>query len=593
MSNTPLDATAAVEHFLAGARDGGLTHICISPGSRSTPLAVAALRTPGITTSVHLDERVAAFHGLGRARASGTTVGLICTSGTAAANYLPAVSEAGMNNVPLLVVTADRPPEHQSWGVGQTFEQNGLYHNQVRAEFSMPVGGTGGAAFSQRAGWRAALTTIDQHGPVHVNWPFRLPLEPAGEAIDPPLALGNVDLDAQKPIAKILMPREVADLQVRLRAASRPLIIAGPQSPLAQPDRTEANRLGALAAATNIPILADALSGLRGPEMAALVQSPALVLAQSAATVEALTPDLIIRIGQTPTAKAQRLWWEDHPCPHLLIDPLNEWNDPSHLSAQRYRSDPIALLTAALGEIGDIGDSAYYQRWLAAGETAAAAVERVLAAEDGDGSNDHTGLAEPQIAQIVTASASPDDHIVVSSSLPVRDVDTFGGVDCPAAVSANRGINGIDGVISTAAGIAAAAGVGATTTSPEGHTVVLIGDVALMHDLGGVLDAARNETLLIIVVPNNDGGGIFSMLPAKQALDDDTFSTLFTTSHGADFSFLGGYPGVAYEHCGDLSDALKRAKSDPRAPVTILEVTTSTEHRLVQLERLHDELNLQ
>ena len=141
MTSAPIDATAAAELFLSGARDAGLRHVCISPGSRSTPLAIAALRTPGLTTSVHLDERVAGFVALGNALASCQPTALICTSGTAGANYLPALSEANMSNVPLLALTADRPPEHWSWGVGQTFTQTGLYHQQVRAEFEMPVGG--------------------------------------------------------------------------------------------------------------------------------------------------------------------------------------------------------------------------------------------------------------------------------------------------------------------------------------------------------------------------------------------------------------------------------------------------------------------
>ena len=559
MTNSSIDATAAAEHFLAGARDGGLRHVCISPGSRSTPLAVAALRTPGITTSIHLDERVGAFNALGRALASSTPVGLICTSGTAAANFLPAVSEAAMSNVGLIVMTADRPPEHQSWGVGQTFDQRGLYHRQVRTEITMPVGGDGGANFSHRAGWRAASEAIEEHGPIHVNWPFRLPVEPQDGPISAPPPLTEVTRSA-----KSANPSEVSSLRQALLDARSPLIIAGPAT-LPSASTTDAERLINAGARAGAPVLADALSGLRGVGGPALVPSPALLFGKGSPFATALSADLIIHLGQTPTAKATRLWWETQRATHVLIDPLNEWNDPSHLATHRYVSPAVELLEAATEALDQ--PQTHLDTWVSAGEKAAAAMQQTL--------TETSNLTEAAIAHAIGTTATGNDVIVASSSMPVRDIDMFVDISCPARVFANRGINGIDGVIATAAGITNAR----AATDNGGRTVVLIGDVALLHDVGGLLDAARHETPMTIVVPNNDGGGIFSMLPAKDALDAAVFDELLQTPHGTTFEFLASHPGITHTFATDIEAALAEAHTSPQTPITIIECSVSIEDR--------------
>lgn len=555
LPDAPLvDAVVAAEYFLAGARDAGMVHVCISPGSRSTPLAVAAHRTEGITTSIHLDERVGAFNALGRARATGSAVGLICTSGTAGANYLPALSEASLSHVPLIAMTADRPPEHQSWGVGQTFQQNGLFHRQVRAEFSMPVGGDGGVDFSHRAGWRAGCTAIEQLGPVHVNWPFRLPLEPrmGAQNVRPKFHPSA----GRSPDAR---PDEVQSLRTVLSNANHPVIVAGPHtlhgylrsSRGAEP----AHRLCAAAAQAGVPILADVLSGLRGPSRPALINRPFLTIERFA--VDNLRCDLVVHLGHTPTAKGIRLWWEDLDADHVLIDPEDEWHDPSHRVTHRFRSTPVELLEPALGELSPTVD--HLAAWTRAGERSNEVCVAAIRAKNAP--------REPAIAATIGEWCHDDDLLVVSSSMPVRDVDAYTAVSCPVRVHANRGINGIDGVIATAAGM---------SVSTVGRTVVLIGDVALLHDVGGVLDAARNGDQLTIVVANNDGGGIFSFLPARQALDDETFSRLYQTPHGATFAFLGGYPGIRYVLTDDLGPALDDAErvatNADAATVTVIEV---------------------
>lgn len=562
MTSAPIDATAAAELFLSGARDAGLLHVCISPGSRSTPLAIAALRTPGLTTSIHLDERVAGFAALGHSLATGAPTALICTSGTAGANYLPAISEANMSNVALIALTADRPPEHWSWGVGQTFSQTGLYHQQVRAEFEMPVGGDGGEAFSARAGWRAACTSIEASGPVHVNWPFRLPLEPQDSALGGDAAFAPPSLQA------VVHHSEVEALTSLLASAEAPVLIAGPGSlncataPGSDGETLlRSNRVHQAAKRLGMPIIADALSGLRGAADSVSVPAAALLFQRSSEVLDALSPDLIIHMGHTPTAKACRLWWETTSATHVLLDPSNDWNDPSHVGEHRFISDPVELLAAATVDMNS--SQAWLDRWLEAGQDTAAIRDAVLSGFD--------SMTDAHVAAEVGTALGASEHLFLSSSMPVRDVDTYVPVTSTVNVHANRGINGIDGVVSTAGGFA---------RGSDSTVTVLIGDVALLHDVGGVLDAARNQTPLVIVVANNDGGGIFSLLPIKSQIDPDHFDDLFNTAHGTNFEFLGEHPNISYQRVTEVGSALRQAHDEPQASVTIIEVPVNTEDRL-------------
>ena len=553
MTVPTLDSTAAAEYFFAGATNAGLAHVVLSPGSRSTPLSIAAWRTPGLSTSIELDERVAAFVALGRAKVSGRPVGLVCTSGTAAANYLPAIAEASMSNIPLVIITADRPPEHQAWGVGQSFDQRGLYQRQVRTEMTMPVGGDAGPAHAQRAGWRATATAIEQHGPVHVNWAFRMPLEPTTTAIDPPPPLSNVRVPVHEADSQ-----HVDELSGLLTRARRPLIIAGPDTNPATSTGHQASDSATMrfAADHGIPVLADVLNGLpAGPDDPVIAGHA--VLTDSPATP---APDLIIHLGQTPTAKALRLWWEQLDCVHVLLDPFDEWQDPSHMVGVRLRCSPeSAFAKLASAELPT--DPSWLERWVELGINVRAATQDLL--------NGWPTTTEAHIARSVASAATPADRIVASSSMPVRDLDTF-SMTPSVRVLANRGINGIDGVISTAAGIHEA--------STVGRTFVLIGDVAALHDVGGILAAARNGSNLTVVVPNNDGGGIFSFLPVKDSIDEPLFQELFHTPHGTNFDFLSSHRNVHHEHSSDLDASLVSAAK--RSGVSIIEVAVDTSDRL-------------
>ncbi|MFT7473114.1 MAG: 2-succinyl-5-enolpyruvyl-6-hydroxy-3-cyclohexene-1-carboxylate synthase [Verrucomicrobiales bacterium] len=557
MTAPTLDPTAAAEHFFSGAQSAGLSHVVLSPGSRSTPLAIAVSRSPGLSYSLHLDERSAAFAALGRAKSTGLPVGLVCTSGTAAANYLPAISEASLSNIPLVVITADRPPEDQRWGVGQSFDQRGLYHRQVREEITMPVGGDGGEAFSLRAGWRAAATSIERQGPVHVNWGFRMPLEPTSPPIGDGVDLGPAQYRRNQPTKS-----DIATMIGCLERASSPLVVAGPDTLRPHRHRSEAARLTTALAELGIPVLADCLSGLRGADGRSAIEAPALVTSSAVPA-----SDLIIHLGNTPTSKSTRLWWETLDAEHVLLDPLDDWQDPSHGMTSRLPCDPIDLLNeiAVSGAVKSFSDD-WCETWLAAGRRTAERVIDVL---------ESTPITtEAHVARDIGVASADADRIVASSSMPIRDIDTFTSIDCRARVFANRGINGIDGVVSTAIGVQAAA--------TAGRTVVHLGDVAALHDVGGILDAARQGTALTVVIPNNDGGGIFSLLPIRAAIGPDTFDELFHTPHGTTFDFLGGLEGVTHVRTTDLASALDETSG--AQGVSIVEVPVDTESRL----QLHD-----
>lgn len=557
-----IDPTAATERFFLGASAAGLRRVLICPGSRSAPLAIGAARSSGIPFAVHLDERTAAFAALGEAKASGEPVAVICTSGTAGANFAPAIAEASMSNVPLIAVTADRPPEHQHWGVGQSLDQRGLFAPHVRTEYTMPVGGDAGSGFYERAGWRAAATAIEAGGPVHVNWAFRLPLEPVGADTSPVTAL---------PRTTRTLPRDEQELDRfadALRSAQAPVLIAGPSTVHPnEPDR--ASSILQSADQLNIAVLADVLSGLRGhgpqvsmPSYAGRTPGPA---------------DLIIRFGHTPTAKSTRLWWETcTDAGHVLLDPHNDWQDPSHLLTDRLTSDPEWLLsrtaellaapTAARRHVSD---------WHERGQRVEHAIGTLL-----DG---YSAFTEAHIARTVGrwAGEVPGRVVVSSSSMPVRDLDDFSPVTTSAPMLANRGVNGIDGVIATAIGVSRAV---------DSRVTVLVGDIAALHDIGSVLDAARQAIPLTIVIPNNDGGGIFSNLPVRDAIEPAMFDQLFHTPHGTDFSFLDGVENASYTAVSS-ADALHAELQPPSdVAVAVVEARVDTGERMSLRDDIHQAL---
>lgn len=554
----------------------GVRAACTSPGSRSTPLVLSLVRERRIVSTSHVDERCAAFFALGQAKASGVPVAIACTSGTAAANFAPAVIEAREARVPLLVLTSDRPPELRDLGAGQTIDQVKLYGSAAKWYLEVDEH----AATPERMRWmrqlacRAFLTALDgRPGPVHLNFALREPLVlDAPLPADEPGGGGRAD---GRPWLTRPRSREVPDrsLAEALRGASCPLLVAGRE----ERDPELGPALAAFAERAAIPLLAEPLSGARRGA-AAIAHYDALLRDPD----WALTPDLVVRIGDLPTSKPLRLWLHGLTgTRQIAFDPENAWQDPGGALEAMAGADPRATLEA-LGEAaasdpagrpipGDPtgADRAWLDAWLSADRAAAEAIAATL----GD------ALSEPWIAAELGALLPADATLVVASSMPVRDVETFFSARAdPPRVLSNRGANGIDGTVSTAFGVAAA------TDRP---VVLLIGDVALAHDVGGLLAAKRLAIDITIVLLNNDGGGIFHFLPV--AGEGADFEEHVATPHGLDFAHAAALYGCAFERADEpaafraaLQDALHADRT------TIVEIRTDREENVAAHRRVWD-----
>jgi 2-succinyl-5-enolpyruvyl-6-hydroxy-3-cyclohexene-1-carboxylate synthase len=550
-------AYAFVGAFVDELARAGVRHVCIAPGSRSTPLALTIADHPGLRSWVHLDERSGAFFALGMARALGEPVALICTSGTAAANFFPAVVEANAAGVPLIVLTADRPPELREVGAGQTIDQNHLYgaHAKWFVEVALPEASPEMLRYARTLAARTAATARSiPAGPVHLNFPFREPLVPS--AIEPSADLESDDLLAWRGRpdnapwvaaaagSMVVDPTVVDRLATLLLDAKRPLIVCGPQT-----DDALASPLGDLARTIGAPLLADPLSQVRwgAHDRSTLIDRYDAIL-RHPASAAALAPDLIVRLGAVPTSKALFQWIDKQVDAQLIVVDPARWPDPSLRANEMIQADPTRLCQALFHATSMKSDapsaSDWLKRWESANDVAGGALVKYA-----------SSLAEPfegaALAEIVTCL--PDRAtLFVSSSMPVRDLDTFGEGDARAIrVIANRGANGIDGVVSSALGVAAA-----LRDSKDGPLVLAIGDIAFYHDMNGLLAARLHSLDATIVVINNDGGGIFSFLP--QASNGKHFEKLFGTPHGLQFSAAAALYGASY-HLAPDTEALRRA----------------------------------
>jgi 2-succinyl-5-enolpyruvyl-6-hydroxy-3-cyclohexene-1-carboxylate synthase len=542
----------------------GLRDACTSPGSRSTPLVLTLAREKGLRATSHIDERGAAFFALGLAKATGIPPALACTSGTAAANYAPAVIEANEARVPLLILTADRPPELRDIGAGQTIDQVKLYGSAAKWYFEVDDH----PASAARVRWlrqlacRAYWTAVEgRPGPVHINFSLREPLLPDGEdgVPDVEIAPGR---DGGRPwvtrprTLRVAAPRLLEGLEDELRERQRLVIVAG---------RSERDpRLGATLAAfaekAGAPLLADPLSGgRRGP--AAIAHYDALLRDESWAAAH--EPDLVFRVGDLPTSKPLRAWLAGLDALQVSFDPESAWQDPSGAVGTIVGADPRTTLDALTKSLPrKRKDTSWIDGWHDADRAAA----RAIAATVGP-----TGLTEPRVAAELGTVLPDQATLIVASSMPIRDVETFFPArETPFRVLSNRGANGIDGTVSTAFGVAAAA---------REPVVLLIGDVALAHDIGGLLAASRLGLKLVIVLIDNDGGGIFNFLPAAREGED--FVQHIATPHGLDFKHAAALYGCGWERAADVDSfriALETAIAADRT--TIVCVRTDREENV-------------
>lgn len=495
----------------------GVAMAVVCPGSRSTPLALAIAEHPALPSSVHIDERSAAFFALGAAKATDRPVALLCTSGTAGANFLPAVAEAHQARVPLVILTADRPPELRAWGAAQTMEQRGLFAGFTRwfEEAPCPSERESELAYAAALGRRAVCeATGPAPGPVHLNLPFREPLAPAD----------YVPFEAAQASAEPFVHDFGAELQGgealgrELGAVPRGVLLFGPDNR----DDALAAAVTGLATALGWPVLADPASGLRaGAALAGAVISGADLLLREPKVAGDLRPDLIVRFGGQPTSAALVAWMTRHAsAPVWLVDPAAGFRDPQHRASRMLRVTARSFCDFAAMHVGppDEAARAWRARWQRADEVARSAVDAALDAEK--------QFLSPHLARSLWSSLPEDAVLYAANSMAIRDVDAFAGPrGTGLRVLANRGVNGIDGQVSAALGAAVA------TRRP---TVLWCGDLAFLHDLSGLLAGQLQPADLTIVVTNDDGGGIFEYLAVARSVPRATFERIFAVPHGTD-----------------------------------------------------------
>ncbi|MGH8985110.1 MAG: 2-succinyl-5-enolpyruvyl-6-hydroxy-3-cyclohexene-1-carboxylic-acid synthase [Acidimicrobiia bacterium] len=521
------DATTAFARALVDewAR-AGVTDACVAPGSRSAPLALALAGDARIRVHVHVDERSAAFFALGTAKASGRPAVVLCTSGTAAAHFHAAVLEAHHGRTPLIACTADRPPELRDTGAGQTIDQVGLYGDAVRwqCDVGVPEDVPGAGAAWRAAAVRAvAEATGPPPGPVHLNLAFREPLVPTGAAlVDAP---GRPD---GRPWAQVVAPRRLPDqrtverIAATVRAHPRGVLVAGWGNGVAPATAAR------FAAAAGWPVLADSISGLRIGAHAVSTYDPLL---RAPAFVAAHVPELVVRVGAAPTGKPLNQALLGPGVPQVAVDPDCAWLDPRHAAAEVVAVEDDALLAAVADHLeARRSPSPWLDEWLDAERAARAALDGLL-----------DGWEEPfegRVARDVVDAVPAGTTLLAASSMPVRDIESFARPRPGVRMLANRGVNGIDGFVSTALGVAAA-------EQTAGPVVALLGDLCLLHDANGLLGAVDRGLDVTFVVLDNDGGGIFSFLP--QAALPEHFELLFGTPHGLDLTALAALHGLGAE----------------------------------------------
>lgn len=531
----------------------GVRHAVISPGSRNTPLTLALVAHPEIATTPVLDERSAAFFGLGIAKRTGAPVVLLCTSGTAGANYLPAVIEAHESGTPLLVITADRPPEMRDCASGQTIDQQKLFGGFVRFyhELAVPEPRFELLRYLRQTLRHAVERTLrDGGGPVHLNTPFRDPLPPIEDDTAKPL-VGAVEWTEffKLPPAEARPGYEFAESSV-LDASAKGILVLGMGAP-AEWER--------LARESGWPVLADPLSGarLRACEGVPVIAAYDAIL-RDARAADGLRPECVVLLGDIPTSKALRSWLGvvDAPAVHVTSGAGNR--DALHGRTRR-----LALVPRASG----VSDSNWAAHWRRAEGGAQAVLDR--APDDFEGA----------FTRALAASLGREQTLVVASSMPVRDLEYFAPVraDGPRVI-ANRGANGIDGTLSTALGVA----------HDGEQTVLLTGDLALLHDTNGFLAAAKLRGSLTVVVINNEGGGIFGHLPVAKF--DPPFEEYWATPQRVSIGKLCAAYGVAHAVATSPVELVQRVREQAGAAgVNVIEVRTDRARDASTRQRLFAE----
>ena len=548
---------------------GGFTDAVVAPGSRSTPVLAALAADGRLRLHVVLDERSGGFVALGIGLATGRPALVVTTSGTAAVELHPAVVEAHQAGVPLLAVTSDRPSELHHVGAPQTVEQAGLFAGVTRWAVNPGVADTCSASsWRSLAARTVAETTTNPAGPgpVHLNLELREPL--LGEAGDGPEGRAGGRPWHLAPPGAAPTPSEHTVALLVGGLDRRGLIVAGSGAP-------PADDVLALAETLGWPVFADPCSGCRVDHPLVVAGADSLLRAPGPASWH---PETVVRFGRPWASKVLAQWLAGpaQAATQVLVDPTGSWADPQRRVAVVERGEGAALCRAVVARLGgrkesvrpSVTGSVWAARWSQAEALAQAAIDGQLAAEP--------VVTEAAVARTVVASLPAGATLLASSSMPVRDVEWWGAPRKGLRVVANRGANGIDGIVSTAIGVAVGAG---------GPTAAVLGDLAFLYDAGALLGAAGRELSLTLVVVDNDGGGIFSFLPQAAAMAPDLFERLLSTPHRLDLVTVAAAYGVTARSVDDLEE-LRRTCASPQPGISVVVVRTDRAENVVAHDRL-------
>ena len=510
----------------------GVEFACVSPGSRSAPIAMALQRHPRIKVLIHIDERCGSFFAVGLGKATGKPAVVLSTSGTAAAEFHAAVIEAAYSRTPMIVLTADRPPELQGVGANQAIDQQHLYGSAARWFFDpgVPVELPNAARLWRRLAARAVAESAA--GPVHLNLPFREPLVP------PPGQVPSAEAGPTQAVTSgRLLPNQaqVASLASALQRSQRPLVVAGALR--------DGERLAPALQRLGMPLLAEPTSQLRRAESGSAIESYEAVLRAGWSLQHG--PDLVIRVGATPTSRVLNRWLAAAAAPTFLIDPDRAWRDEDHVATNVMACDPQPLLEA----LPVVERAGWRERWIGAGKRATAAIAATLVS---------TPLHEGHVVRALSSRLPDPGQVFIGSSMPIRAADSFWPIARPQQrFFANRGASGVDGLVSS--------GLGLATGRDPSPTVLLLGDLSLYHDMNGLWALQRHGIRATIVVCDNNGGGVFNFLP--QAEHQDVFEEIFATPLGLDLSQVARLYGLVYSPVSDRS-VLEPAITDAIAAPT-------------------------
>ena len=539
--------TNYVRRLTAGLINGGVKSVVVSPGSRSTPLAYAFASTEALTVHMHVDERSAGFFALGLAKASQEPVVLLCTSGTAASNYHPAVTEAFYARVPLIVITADRPPELREVGAPQAIDQIRMYGEHVKTSVDFPLAEENvemDQYIDRQMSRVLSIALTSPIGPIHLNVPFREPL------------LIDFELEAPVSTFSTWLPAELTlnqstehFLTDSFSRVDKGFVVAG-EMPIA----TDREAFWDFAYGLQWPVLCDPLSNMRAniPEnCVSLCIDTYDALLKNDQFCERVVPEMVIRFGAQPVSKPLSLFLKKvRPSTVVVIDESPEFRDSLGVVTHHIQTVPESVFTLKMTN----SLSSYGKRWVTANDEANEVISE-YEGTDGD---------EGYYAKLLFEHISDGSDLVSGSSMPIRDVDTFfSKTSRDISIFANRGTNGIDGVVSTAFGIQAAR---------NRDTWLLIGDLSFLHDVNGLIISRYEETNVTIVIFNNDGGGIFSYLP--QASTGEYFEKLFGTPTGLTFSHIAAMYDAQYAAVNSIESFKAELRKPKEKAVRIIEVFT-------------------